>query len=72
MNASACLEFVEVFDVMVRTATYLARRLGGKVASSASGADFDAKASRERVAKIEKAMTASGVVPGSNLALLVF
>lgn len=61
----------KVFDVMVRAATYMARRLGGTV-TEVDGRAFNAKAARERVEEIERAMTAAGIVPGAELALRVF
>jgi hypothetical protein len=61
----------KVYDVMAHFATYAARRLGGTI-TSAAGGPFDAALARERVATIEEAMIAAGVVPGSGLALRLF
>lgn len=60
-----------VFDVMVRAATYMARRLGG-TAVTRDGAPFDETRERARVTAIVKAMDAADLVPGSGLALRVF
>lgn len=60
-----------VFDVMVRAATYMARRLGGTVVTR-DGVPFDETSQRSRVTAIVKAMAAANLVPGAGLALRVF
>lgn len=60
-----------VFGVMVRSATYMARRLGGTLKSH-DGQPFDEAAARSRVAAIAKSMSAAGMSPGAGLALRVF
>lgn len=61
----------KVFDVMVRAANYMARRLGATV-TDGHGRALDAQAARARVEEIERTMTAAKIVPGSTLALRVF
>jgi cell division protein ZipA len=60
-----------LFDVMVRAAHYMARRLGGTVVSR-DGTPFDEHSARTRVQSVVKAMSATGLTPGSGLALRVF
>ena len=60
-----------VYDVMVRAATYMARRLGGTVVAY-DGTPFDEAALRARVTAVVTAMEAAGIAPGSDLALRVF
>lgn len=60
-----------MFDVMVRAARYMATRLGGTVVSR-DGAPFDEASARARVRSIVNAMSATGLTPGSGLALRVF
>jgi hypothetical protein len=60
-----------VFDVMVRAAKYMARRLGGTLVGH-DGKPFDEAAARARVSSIAQSMGAAGLVPGSGLALQVF
>lgn len=60
-----------VFDVMVRAATYMARRLGGTVVAR-DGTPFDQAAQRARVTSIVTAMAAADLAPGAGVALQVF
>lgn len=60
-----------VHDVMVRAATYMARRLGGTLVTT-DGQPFDAAASRARVTDLVAKLKAAGLVPGDGLALRVF
>jgi hypothetical protein len=60
-----------MFDVMVRASHYMAKRLGGTVVSD-DGAPFDEARARAHVQSIVKAMSATGLTPGSGLALRVF
>ena len=70
-SAARAYQPTKLFDVMVRAATYLARRLGGTVVRL-DDRPFDAAAERKRVVAIEQAMLAAGVEPGSTLALRTF
>ena len=60
-----------VFGVMVRSADYMARRLGGTLMSP-DGTPFDEAAARARVTSIVKSMSDAGLTPGASLALQVF
>lgn len=71
-NIARTWEPSAVFDVMVRAANYMARRLGGTVVSVESGVPFDEKAARTKLHSTVKAMTNAGIKPGSSLALQVF
>jgi hypothetical protein len=70
-NAARCWQPTQVFDVMSRAATYLARRLGGAVTTKA-GTAFDPHRERSKVVAFEKELLHYGVTPGSGLALSVF
>ena len=71
-NVARTREPSAVFDVMVRAANNMARRLGGTVVSVETGAPFDEKAVRAKLDSIVKAMTNARIKPGSSLALQVF
>ena len=60
-----------VFDVMVRAAKYMARRLGGTLVDH-DGKPFDEAAARARVTSIVSSMKAANLTPGWGLALEVF
>jgi len=60
-----------VFEVMLRSARYMARRLGGTVVT-VDHKPFDEKTTRARVVKLVNRLNAEGVTPGSNLALTLF
>jgi hypothetical protein len=60
-----------VFEVMVRAAKYMAKRLGGTLVSR-DGKPFDEAFERARVTSIVKSMAAADLTPGSGLALQVF
>jgi hypothetical protein len=70
-NAARVWKPTQVVEVMAHAASYLARRLGGKVVGP-DGKPFDASAAQAKVAAIERALTARGVVPGSELACQLF
>lgn len=60
-----------VLDVMLRSARYFARRLGGTV-TDPDGAPFDEAAARAKVASAVQRLKAAGLEPGRGLTLQVF
>jgi hypothetical protein len=60
-----------MFEVMVRVASYLARRLGGTL-EDRNGKPFDAPAERARVHAMVKMFASRGLTPGTSIVLQVF
>lgn len=70
-DAARAYKPLEMFDVLTRIAGYAARRLHARVVNS-DGSLWDAKKERARLAIIDAALNAHGVIPGSSLALSIF
>lgn len=70
-DVARCWEPAAVFEVMVRSAKYMARRLGGTLVTN-DLTPFDEKAARAKLAVTIRTMTAAGIKPGSSLALQAF
>jgi hypothetical protein len=61
----------QLFDVMARTAKYMARRLGGTVVCP-DGKPWDPTRAREGAVATERTLLAQQVEPGSGLACILF
>jgi hypothetical protein len=70
-SVARCCGPADVLNVLERSATYLARRLGGQLAMP-NGSAYDSEAMKMRIELVERELVAHGVQPGSTLALQLF